>query len=80
MSGSTVGPVTAGVAVAERSAVTRRRRCDGSTCSSFSSARTEVSSIPATEVEAALERPTATATVSSSSSTSGGIAVPARRR
>ena len=77
---ATVGPVTAGVAVAERSAVTRRRRCDGSTCSSFSSARTEVSSMPVTEARAAVRSPTAIAIASSSSSSSGGIAVPAPSR
>ena len=50
----------------------------GSTCSSFTSARTEVSSIPATEPPAAVRSPTAMAIASSSSSSSGGIAVPAR--
>ena len=82
-SGSTVAappPQPGSVAVAARSALTRRRRCDGRICSSFTSARTAVSSIPATDAPAAARSPTAIATASSSSSSSGGIAVPARRR
>ena len=57
-----------------------RRRWAGSTCSSFTSARTDVSSIPATDARAAVRRPTAMAIASSSSSSSGGIAVPAWSR
>ena len=68
------------VAVADPSAFTRRRRCGGSTCSSLTSARTEVSSMPVTDAPAAVRRPTAMATASSSSSSSGGIAVPASSR
>ncbi len=59
---------------------TRRRRRAGRTCSSFTSARSDVSSIPSTDVRAAVRRPTAIATASSSSRSSGGIAVPARSR
>jgi hypothetical protein len=68
------------VIVADWSALTRRRRCAGSTCSSFTRARTDVSSIPVTDARAAVRSPTAIAIASSSSSSSGGIAVPARSR
>src|SRR4051794_16614315 len=64
--------------VAFCSALTLRRRCLGSTCSSLTRARTAVSSIPLTDAPAAVRRPTAIAIASSSSSSSGGIAVPAR--
>ena len=66
--------------VAAPSACTRRRRCEGSTCSSLTSARTDVSSIPVTDARAAVRSPTAMAIASSSSSTSGGSAVPAASR
>ena len=48
--GSTVGPAGGG-SVGRRAAArsTRRRRCAGSTCSSLTSARTAVSSIPVTD-------------------------------
>jgi hypothetical protein len=78
--GSTVGPRPVSDTVDEPSALTRRRSRDGSTCSSFVSARTEVSSMPAIVPFAAVRRPTATATASSSSSSSGGIAAPASSR
>src|SRR5215211_6371206 len=78
--GSTVGPPTGGLIVADPSARTRRRRWLGRTCSSLTNARTAVSSIPVTEARAAVRRPTAIAIASSSSSSSGGIAAPARRR
>ena len=78
--GSTVGPPAGVATVADPSAATRRRRWAGSTCSSLTRARTEVSSMPATEARAAVRRPTAIAIASSSSSRSGGIAVPARSR
>ncbi len=48
----------------------------GSTCSSFTSARSAVSSIPATAERAAVRSAIVTATASSSSSSSGGIAAP----
>ena len=64
--------------MAEPIAATRRRSFAGSTCSSFTSARTAASSIPVTEARAAVRRPTAIAIASSSSRRSGGIAVPAR--
>src|SRR5215211_4322030 len=78
--GSTVGPGTGSVNVAAPRAPTRRRKCAGRTCSSFTRARTAGSSIPLTEARAAVPRPTAIAIASSSSSSSGGIAVPARSR
>jgi len=60
---------------------TRRRSRSGSTCSSLASARSEVSSMPATPpLAAAVRNPTVTATASSSSSNSGGSEVPAPRR
>jgi len=77
--GPTVDPQHLTVIAAPR-APTRRRRCAGSTCSSLTRARTEVSSIPVTDARAAVRRPTAMAIASSSSSSSGGIAAPARRR
>src|SRR5438128_2729066 len=80
MLGATVGPAAGDVTVAEPSARTRRRRCAGSTCSSLTSARTAVSSMPVTDARAAVRRPTAIAIASSSSRSSGGIALPARSR
>ena len=59
---------------------TWRRSLGGSTCSSFASARSDVSSIPVTAPCVAVRRPSATATASSSSSSSGGIEVPASSR
>ena len=76
--GSTVGPPPGIVIVACPSAATRLRRREGSTCSSFTRARTAASSIPVTDAFAAVRSPTAIAIASSSSSRSGGIAVPAR--
>jgi hypothetical protein len=58
----------------------RCRSRDGMVCSSFVSARIAVSSIPATEPDAAAWRLTATATASSSSSSKGGKALPASSR
>ena len=52
----------------------------GSTCSSFASARSAASSMPAMAPPAAVRSPTATATASSSSSSSGGMAAPAPSR
>ena len=60
--------------VASRSAATWRRNRSGSTCSSLPSARALLSSMPATAL--AERRPTAMATASSSSSTSGGSLPP----
>jgi hypothetical protein len=68
------------VNVAELNAATRRRNCAGRICSSLTSARTAVSSMPVTEARAAVRRPTAMAIASSSSSSSGGMARPARSR
>ena len=77
---STRGP-GAGIGIAcEPNALTRCRSREGSTCCSFASARTEVSSMPATEPLAAVRRPIATATASSSSSSSGGRLPPAPSR
>ena len=78
-SGSTRGPFD-GIGTVDWKALIRWRNRDGSTCCSFASARTEVSSIPAIEELAAVRSPTATATTSSSSSSSGGItpSVPSR--
>ncbi|MCP9976993.1 hypothetical protein LUX32_04415 [Actinomadura madurae] len=59
---------------------TRRRSRDGRTCSSLARARAEASPMPSTGWAAAVRRPTAMATASSSSSSRGGIAVPATRR
>ncbi|WP_342774439.1 hypothetical protein [Actinocorallia herbida] len=58
--------------VLDPSAWTRCRSRAGSTRSSFASARTKVSSIPATVPPAAVLSPTATATASSSSSRARG--------
>ena len=52
----------------------------GSTCSSFASARSAVSSMPSIDALAAERSPTAMATASSSSSSSGGRWAPAARR
>jgi hypothetical protein len=75
-SASIRGPSTANVEVASPSVRTRRRRRLGSTCSSFASARSEVSPIPAIKPAAAVRRPTATATASASSSSNGGSSAP----
>jgi hypothetical protein len=64
----------------EWSAVTRRRNGAGNTCWSFDSARTEASSIPVTVPLAAVRNPTATATASSSSRSSGGRVDPGASR
>ncbi|CAM5628899.1 hypothetical protein SMICM304S_04256 [Streptomyces microflavus] len=72
-------PRTSGT-VAFCSAETRCRNRDGSTCSSFASARTEASSTPSMACPAPARSPTAMATASSSSSTRGGMAAPATRR
>ena len=79
-SASTAGPLHAKGTVTEPSALMRRRSREGITRSSFASARTEVSSIPATPTRVAVRSPTATATASSSSSSSGGISAPAPSR
>ena len=60
-----------------RSASIRRRSRGGITWTTFASARTDVSSMPATAPAAAARSPTAIATASSSSSSSGGSAAPA---
>jgi hypothetical protein len=52
----------------------------GKTCSNFTNARTDVSSIPATPPAAAVRNPTATATASSSSNNKGGNTPPAPNR
>ena len=78
--GSTVGPPGTAETVAAPSAATRRRRCSGSTCSSLTSARIAVSSMPVTDARAAVRNPTAMAIASSSSSSSGGMAAPAASR
>ncbi len=72
-------PLVSGV-VAACSVVTRCRSRDGSTCSSLASARTDASSRPSTACPAPARSPTAMATASSSSRTSGGIALPATSR
>ena len=59
------------------SASTWRRSWGGITWTSLLSARTDVSSMPATTPPADVRRPTAIATASSSSSSSGGSAAPA---
>ncbi len=51
--------------IAAASVLTRRRRREGSIRSSLASARTELSSIPATVPPAAVRSPIATATASS---------------
>jgi hypothetical protein len=68
------------VTVTDCSVRTRCRSRDGSTCSSFDNARSDDSSIPATEPTDAVRSPTATATASSSSSSSGGTFAPAPSR
>jgi hypothetical protein len=76
--GSTAGPpVHDAATVAVRNASTRRRSRGGITGTTLASARTDASATPATPLCAAACRPTANATASSSSSTSGGIAAPA---
>ncbi len=77
VSGSTVGPAEVRGVVWAPSAWTRRRSLVGRICSSFVSARTDVSSMPAIVPFAAVRSPTATATASSSSSSSGGSSAPA---
>lgn len=82
--GSTVAPSprhgpTSGIVAAWR-LETRCRSRDGSTCSSLASARTDASSTPSTACPAPARSPTAMATASSSSRTSGGIAFPATSR
>ncbi len=81
VSGAMLGPspLVSGV-VAAWSVVTRWRSRPGSTCSSLASARTDASSRPSTACPAPARSPTAMATASSSSSTSGGIALPATSR
>jgi hypothetical protein len=60
--------------------LTRRRNRDGSICSTFASARTDVSSIPSTMPLTAVRNPIATATASSSSRSNGGIDAPTPSR
>ena len=79
-SGSTSGPRDGTSSADEAIALTRWRSREGITRCSLASARTEASSIPATEPFAAVLSPIATATVSSSSSSSGGREPPAPRR
>jgi hypothetical protein len=79
-SGSTRGPWKGTGSADEVNALTRWRSREGSTCCSLASARTEASSIPATEPFAAVRSPIATATVSSSSSSSGGRELPVPSR
>jgi len=79
-SGSTRGPGDGTSSADAAKAPTRWRSRDGSTCCSLASARTEASSIPATEPLAAVRSPIATATVSSSSSSSGGSELPGPSR
>jgi hypothetical protein len=67
-----------GGGVAERADAVARR--SGRICSSVASARTEYSSMPASDPDAALRSPTATAIASASSRSSGGICAPAARR
>ncbi|CAM5241108.1 hypothetical protein SALBM217S_05174 [Streptomyces griseoloalbus] len=72
-------PLVSGVVAAWR-VLTRCRSLPGSTCSSFARARTDASSTPSRACPAPARSPTAIATASSSSSTSGGIAFPATSR
>jgi len=78
VSGLTVGPDEGTVSVIAVSGLIRCRSRDGSSCSSLASARTEDSPIP---VQNSLRRCVihcATATISSSSSNSGGSWAPAQ--
>jgi hypothetical protein len=79
-SGSTPGPRDGTASADEAIALTRWRSREGSICCSLASARTEASSIPATEPFAAVLSPIATATASSSSSSSGGTEPPVPSR
>ena len=79
-SGSTFGPRDGTGSAEEAIALTRWRSREGSIRCSLASARTEASSIPATEPFAAVLSPIATATASSSSSSSGGREPPVPRR
>lgn len=75
--GSTSGASRCGTAAAAPArAVSLGRSRAGSTRCSFASARTELSSMPATLPPAAVTSPVATAIASSSSSSSGGRFVP----
>ncbi|CDR10904.1 predicted protein [Streptomyces iranensis] len=69
-------PQPAGTVIA-RSASTRRRSRLGITCTTLASTRTEDSAMPSTAPSAAVCNPTARATASSSSITSGGSTAPA---
>jgi hypothetical protein len=70
-------PQRAGTVIA-CSVSTRRRSRGGSTCTTLPSAHTDASSIPGIAPSVAACIPTASATASSSSTVSGGRALPAR--